>query len=283
MAITFGTVSSAASGTSSTTVVITKPTSLAEGDLMVAHLSFNGANEVTAVSLSGWTEVHITSVDSTGASGKLVQWTAWKIASAADAAASNFTFTITVGGSVPYIGRIARFTSTRTASAIKANEASLAEASGSTVTVATVTPDFANSFAIILASTGASAVVTHSTYAMVTSNPTWTEAYDSGYDDGAFAVSQAMAYGSRPEATASGNITFVIGTADRASIGHAGFITPPQTISQTETVTATDTKIGNISAVIDESVTMTDTEEETVGKYRNNAKNSASWVNPDKS
>lgn len=285
MALAFGTVSAVATGDSTTTATANKPASLAVGDVMIAHLVLAGANPVNSITPeSGWTELHITVENNViGGSNDLTQYTAYKIADADDVAASDFDFTYSVGTAASYVARIVRFTGQRAIQIVEANEASISEGAGDTVTVATITPDLANSIAVIFAGTGHSAVVSHSTPAMATNNPSWTEAYDSGYDVGSIAVSQAMYYGSRPETSASGNITFVIGTTDEASIGHAGFVSPSQEVSASDSITASDSKALGLSIALAETLTPTDTIASVIGKIRNQAKSVASWVNKDKS
>jgi hypothetical protein len=94
MAVTVQSVSSVARNTISTTLTITKPTGLAVGDLMVAHLvrSDNDQNSRTW-SLSGWTSAVDTQGNDTGTSSSGMA-ALHKIADSGDVAASNFTFTV---------------------------------------------------------------------------------------------------------------------------------------------------------------------------------------------
>ena len=79
--------SSSALSAYGTTAVITKPTGLAVGDLMVAIISSSSNTGTTIATASGWTSV---GQASTSVSSTSIQI---KIADAGDVAASNFTFT----------------------------------------------------------------------------------------------------------------------------------------------------------------------------------------------
>lgn len=73
-----------ASTTASVDLVITKPTGLAEGDLLIAALTSRSGEYTTP---SGWTQADVRA--DTVAYSEIL----YKVASSADAAASNFTFT----------------------------------------------------------------------------------------------------------------------------------------------------------------------------------------------
>lgn len=81
--------SSSNTATNATSVVVTKPTGLAEGDLMVAiSYDFDPVNNSTVPTLpSGWT-----SIDLSGSPASIRHRFMYKEASSSDAAASNFTF-----------------------------------------------------------------------------------------------------------------------------------------------------------------------------------------------
>ena len=84
MAITYQSIQSNTAG-SGTTCVVTKPTGLAVGDLMVASSFQTGSTGITLP--TGFTSTH------SGSVGIRSYRTGYKIADAADVAASNFTFT----------------------------------------------------------------------------------------------------------------------------------------------------------------------------------------------
>lgn len=178
------------------TVVITKPASLAVGDTMVAHIvSFDGGGVTT---LAGWT--HVTD------DGQGFQFIFTKVATSADVAASNFTWT--TGGSVAG-GAITRLTGADVNAPADQSSSNQVASPVNTLTSGTITPNYPNTLFMIFTNHRTSSAVTVSTYAIATNNPTWTEAYDldavvSGTDYGF-----SMAYGSRPQTSASGTASAV--------------------------------------------------------------------------
>lgn len=90
-----------ATATGSTTLTITKPTGLTVGDLMVATIGKDDDPSVTGP--SGW----VNEAEASGTAGNDNNGSIWwKVADAADVAASNFTWT---GDSEDYAGEIAAF------------------------------------------------------------------------------------------------------------------------------------------------------------------------------
>lgn len=80
-------------GGSGGTVVISRPSGLQVGDLMIAVLCVtSSAGTPTWTELTGWTEV----LDSSGTRPTFAMQ--WKVADSADVAAADFTFTATAGG-----------------------------------------------------------------------------------------------------------------------------------------------------------------------------------------
>lgn len=263
--------------------VVTKPSGTAVGDLLLVHIAW--IDDATATSVTppaGWTEIQFTPQAITGdAAGFIWQYTAYKIATSTETAASNFTFNANNAG--VYIGRMLRISGVRQVSTIAdSKEATLAEAAGTTLTIGSVTPALANSMFLFFTSIGYHSLSGFSNHAMATSNPTWSVQYNTGVDDGAYAVTIGSASATRPETTASGNNTATAANAE-GSIGHMVVVSPLQIISKTETVTVSDTKVMGMSIVKTESVTVTDNDEETIGKYRNKDKSSSTYTNLDKS
>ena len=265
-------------GATSANCVIPKPSGLAVGNIMIAHCGWGNRTSPTAVTPpAGWTEIHFSA---SGAS--IAGYSAWKIATSSDVAASDFTFTIDGSGDAVNKGVIMRISGGReTTIATVSNEASTGPTS--TVTVGTITPTEANSFLVFLVAAGVpTSPITVGTYAIATSNPTWTEQYDENYDSGSTAVTIAAATATRPETTATGNWTASISQSEHHA-SHVFAIYPQVTITKTETVTVSDTKVMGMSIVKTESVTVTDNDEETIGKYRNKDKSSSTYTNLDKS
>lgn len=91
-------------GASSTTCVITAPTGITIGDLLIASCSFDDGG-ASSVSLSGWTVVKKTQI------GTYTLATLAKIADSGDTSAGTFTFT-TTGSSASNVGGMIRLSGT---------------------------------------------------------------------------------------------------------------------------------------------------------------------------
>lgn len=266
-------------GASSADCVIVKPTGLTVGDIMIAHCGWGNRTSPTAVTPpSGWTEIHFTAQGNS-----VIGYSAWKIADSSDVAASDFTFSVNGSGTPVGKGNILRINGGRETT-IAAVNAEASAAASSAVSVGTVTPAEADSFLLFLVTGGTpSAAMSASGYAIATDDPTWNEEYDDNYDGGANTVNISCATATRPETSATGNWTATM-SATENWVGHVFVIYPQIEINETETVTGTDaTPVMGLSITQLETATLVDSSEETVGKYRNNAKSAASWVNPDKS
>lgn len=165
MAIAYASIQTATSGGSSdTSVTVTKPTSLAAGDLMVFSIA---ADNSTTTTLTGWTFV---GNGTPGDNRRIAVY--FKIASSADAAASDFTATL--GTSRFWLGAIIR----ATGSAVDIQSLTGIDTATNSHSFATgITPGQASSLLIMV--TGfRSGSFTGSTQAIATSNPTWTERND---------------------------------------------------------------------------------------------------------
>ena len=270
--------SAAANGDS---LVITKPTSLAVGDLMLAGIySSNGtsANSVSINTPAGWTQQ---AIDGLSSSNSMIACFS-KVADAGDVAASNFTFTDTNAAADSFmIGHILRLTNSAIADVVNTNES----AASTTVVVSTITPTFPNSLFVIFA--GADDLTTPptvSTYAMATDDPTWTERAETshtsaGGHDGVLAVATAT----RAATTATGNTTITFGTTP--TIGGAIVIAmPPQnsgSISQATTINTyafSPIPKTEIEAVAENPTT----DSQTTPAWTNPNKPSTTWINTDK-
>ena len=180
--------------------VITKPTGLAVGDLMVAHITSYGLNTIVAIDIaSGWTETTSGAVLDSGTSTGVRQSIQYKVATSGDVAATDFTFTAASTGGRNMIGAMYRIDGQNSVTPIDTSNAASAQNGGTPFSGnATVTPTYANSLLLFFASGyDASAF---NTYTVATSNPTWTENYDF-----TATASMAGATATRPEVTATGN------------------------------------------------------------------------------
>lgn len=194
MAVTYQS-SQTTSYASGTTVVVTKPTGLAVGDLMVACIQALGITAHTDITCSGWT----TETGNTSLDAAILK----KVADSSDVAASNFTFDL--AGTYISGGAITRIT---TASSTWTTGTIFNAGATSTPTFTTgITPATTDSLMLMfVVGVGNGGVETSSAYAITTNNPSWTEAYDIGINstsDGTI----ALAYANRPENSATGNFS----------------------------------------------------------------------------
>jgi hypothetical protein len=185
-----------------TSTVITKPTSLGVGDLMVAHIGAvrNGGMDITAP--AGWTLIRRQSRD-TGVEVEIAAF--YKVATSDDVAASDFTFSATNTSSLFIGGAIYRITGGGVTTIIDASNSTSASSQNVNVD-ASITPTRANDLILMLGgANGASSTISFSSQAIATSNPTWTERYDmtSTSTLGIFGATAV-----RPETTATGNTSY---------------------------------------------------------------------------
>ena len=180
-------------GASSVSCVITKPTNLAIGNLMIAHIASASTTAISAPDVS-WTQLqNIATTNGRGAAF-------YKQATSTDVAAASFTFTC---GNADNKGAISTWSGHDTGTPIATSNGQ-ANANVTNVTAPTITP-IANCM-IVLSGASISGARTFSGYAITTSNPaTWAEAYDTA----STAVSVGCGYALRPENTATGNGTIV--------------------------------------------------------------------------
>jgi hypothetical protein len=286
MAVTVQSVSSVARNTASTTVVITKPTGLAVGDLMVAHVvrSDNDQNS-RSWSLTGWTSAVDTQGNDTGI-GSSGMAALYKIADSGDVAASDFTFT--VSSTADFLaGAIYRISGHSIAAPINASASAFINNDETPSFSNTITPTFADCLLLMLVHhyAGSSSSKDTSAYAITTSNPTWTEAYD---NHNSTALTIGGAYANRPETTATGNSSFTSSgdaTTDSGSIVLA--IKPLQDASFTATAVSVainiqaptvQTGVNVSTTVVSTVVTINSPVIDSYPTISNVSKNSATWT-----
>lgn len=204
--------STEASGTS---VVVPKPSGLTAGDLMVAHIT--ARTNVTVTNPGSWTTIRSETI-----SGVLTSHLAWKIADAGDAAASNFTFTLS--GSAVNLGSITAFTGHHTSSPIGANNGTATGSNSTTCSSAAITPAGANSMICFFATMGGSnGDAQIGSYTCATSPPTFVEQYEA-YTELGNDITYSMACGVRAAATSTGTGTATL-ELSRNNIGQMIAIT----------------------------------------------------------
>lgn len=205
------------------TLVITKPASLAVGDLMLAGVwaDRDGGSSASITTPSGWT---VQESVNPGGTGNALLGVYTKIADSGDVAASNFTFEGTGStGQMHLIGHILRFTDFGGI----AGEAS--GSTGSTITSYsfsgfTPNPERTNTtYVIFSAQSDAGSPATTTTYAIATSNPTWTERAEGTVNGSTRGSSLGVATATRDEVTATGNVTLTF-SRELASPRTAGVI-----------------------------------------------------------
>jgi hypothetical protein len=261
-------------------VTITKPTGLAEGDLMVAVLFVGGhTGALTEATNSGWTSLG----NSQQTNAAIVSF--YKEADSGDVAASNFTlkpFTGTADSGDWSGGSIVRITGTEPV--LSSDYVSLDISTGFTPPV--------SSLMIMAGMNQDAAVRTPDSYAITTDNPTWTERAEETESSSSPDLSFGVATASRSETTATGtwDITWSGGSTDEAIL---------ISIFEAQNVTITGivgdlTLNGNVGAISGEAnitgivgdlnlngnVGTVTTPAEI---WSNDSKNSSTWTNQSKS
>lgn len=250
---------------------LTVPTGTTTGNLLLAQIIHTNTQTVTPP--SGYTLVLATTV------GVQYQSTYYKIAVSGDTPGSTHTFSMSATSLCG--GGLTRYSGTNT------NTPIFESASGSGG-APTNTPSFSNTITnhmpdsmIVIHARGAGGFITGmGSYAVVTSNPTWTEIYDSNYTN---TIDFSSAHGLRTATTATGNSSLV-STGDPAEfICHLIAIAPPLITTTTDTVTETDSLRYSMSMFPTDTITETDTVTAERSKtWVTQNKNTSTWVNPDK-
>lgn len=266
----------------SSSVTITKPTSLAVGDLMVAQIAATASSTPGITTLSGWTLVR-SDASSDGTSGT-VSSLFWKVATSGDVAATNFTFVTSGTGSC---GSISRFTEANTTAPTDQSNGN--NATGVTaLSTSGITPTKNTGTFLIFTTSSDNKSPTVSGYAIATGNPSWSEAYDDSFGDigpGSREVIISMAYGSRNTLTATGNATATLSLSMATTITQVMNIVPADFVPMTGTGTL---GVVSIPIVLDSGLALTGTlglADATIIEplWSNEAKNTSTWLNQDKS
>lgn len=197
--------------TNADSITITKPTSLAEGDLMVAFIaSYDGTDPTVPADESGWTTIGTANIGNPAINMKAY----YKVADSGDVSASDFTFDCDPGSETMdnIKGIIYRITS-GTEGVVRDSDSNIDAASG---TSPSYTIDITNvSGAVVIGAIildGAPGGV--SGYTINGTNPTWTERMDS---DGAN-ITLAVADAVTPDATALTSFSATLGSAEASSL-----------------------------------------------------------------
>lgn len=182
-----------------TSTVVSKPSGVVDGDLMVAGIGISG-NYGSITPPAGWTLINNTA--NTGTIGRLITY--YKVASSEG---SSYTWTTT--NSVTQAGFIMRITGQKSAGfAVQVDGDSVANTAAPAFTGG-ITP-LANGmliFAFQAADTGGA--VTPSNYAIATDNPTWTAR--ATVSNGTNQTVLSVATADRPESSATGDYSITSG------------------------------------------------------------------------
>lgn len=259
---------------SSSTLVINKPTGLAVGDLMVSVVSGNTATGFTPP--SGWTEL----VDDGTTTPTAV---AYKVATSGDVAASDFTWSC--GSATDSGGCIIRISGATT---IIANTSPQNDnANGTHTWEAPITPSATDSMLLMVVSTPTSFAA--SGYAIVTSNPTWTELMDENTTSPDIML--AVAYAIRPQVTSTGNFSATLSSGTVDAVGYLISIVPVINATVSPTVLTVEAVLNSpalgIALQIDPLSLNTVLNSPTVSSptpdWTNTDKSNSSWTNTPKS
>ncbi len=255
---------------SGTSLVISKPSDLAVGDLMLAQIrNDDGGNGITLP--SGWT-----SLSSTFNPFNFV-YLHYKYATSGDVAASNFTWT--ASNSTIMAGGIIRVTSP--SPLIGSVFLAGGQSNSATPSISTgVTPTRADSLIVQFWFYQSNSNDSLGGYAIATSNPTWTEQYDVAMEADA---GMTCAWAVRPQTTSTGAWSATGGTASSDYNTFLVSINEQFTIDITESVTLTESYLNNVGISVEESVTLTEDVDITKQRmYTNTDKSSTTWINQNK-
>lgn len=254
--------------TFASSMVVTKPTGLAVGELMLGVINARKPGGETINLPSGWTSIYSV-VPSNGFTS---QRTIYKVADSSDVAAANFTFTTT--GAVDCsacIGRISGYGNINTSSNNSINNTAT-----SPLTTTTVTPDRASCLFVLLAGggqSGGASTPALSGYVLTTDDPTWTEQFE---------ITQANAYtfglatATRTAVTATGTASITLGTGPVNGDYVIGLIAIAPAVSVSGTVAATTANAYTITPMLNNTVIA------SVPAPAINTMDFPAWTNPDK-
>lgn len=272
---------------------VDRPTSLAEDELMIAIIEITDDSGAcpTPTSPSGWTNIKNYTYAQGGNSVRV--WVDAKKATAADVAATNFTWTGTgQSGGTTSGGKIYRVTGQGDISSIQC------EALGNTSAswACGLTPSFANSLLIAaIVASGSSASGSVSGIAIATDDPTFTERYDEFTNNATADSLVAGATANRSQVTATGNLSATFTTFPAGcSVGVLICIPPVTnataspavvevTVSAQDASAVTGTAVASPAVVQITATPLDPTVTTPANPISNEDKSTASWDNEDKS
>lgn len=233
------TFTSAAPGSATTTVVLTKPTGLAVGELLVSILTSwdlsGGANSGTWSTLSGWT-----SATSNTGTQSVVMSIQYKVATAGDVAAADFTFTHTTseymrGTILRCSGNNAVDGGLGTTDSYNNNAASSTAFSRS---ITPYTPPENGSLVIMQTNGDTDSTAAYTTSGQTVVNTSFTEAWDAAYTSGGV---NATAYGIQSTAAEISVYSATFSSSMARHHGQLAVFNPPVSASGSNTLVTTTT------------------------------------------
>jgi len=246
------------------TLIITKPTGLAVGDLLVAgiYADRDGGFSASLSTTSGWTAE--ANQDTGIGNGAVAVFT--KVADSADVAASDFAFSATGStGQLHMIGHLLRFTNYGQRAGVTS------AALGGDVTTLPITgftPSPALSDAVYLVFTGRTFGTLPATFvsvAMATSNPTWTNRAESTVSGSTTSSRFTVYTATRPETTTTGDFTVTFPNTDNIRTGGVAIAFNPRIDgSITPTTYAASYAFTPIQSVVIEGEVTSPTTETTI-------------------
>lgn len=197
-----------ADGVALNPLVCNKPTGTLEGDLMFAFIQDNNAS-TSPTAPSGWTTLHS---DTSGRRAYIY----YKIAGASEA--STYDFGDAEGGAGPKLIGIVSVYNAHATVPIDASNLTQDSSSNTTATGTALTPTTSpGGMLLFFIGSGASGQAA-SAYAVATTNPSWTEAYDTITNIGGSYAQISMAYGSRDAVTSTGSPTATLAQSDTSVV-----------------------------------------------------------------
>lgn len=254
---------------SGTEVVVTKPVSLAVGDLLIAQIGVNSSSTITPP--TDWNLIRSTT------SGVYRFSSYYKVATSGDVAATDFTFTFSIAATGT--AAVSRF-GYPGASPLDQNNGTAG--TNQTVTGSGITPTEAGSLVLIFEYAVQNASRTFNNPTAAGSIGGRTEAYDTY--DATSDILIAMTYGGSVGTTATGDITVSTdGSTTVIAYQIANFKQQAVTALSLTPVINVVTRLLPATALALIPVIATATAEHLGAGWANLAKNTASWINQPKS
>lgn len=231
-----------ASPVNDNTIIINKPSGVVDGDLMIAQIVVENGDRVISAP-AGWTQIQ--------QSGGINAPRMASFRKIASSEGPDYAFSWP-GGISHAIGGIVKVTGAQVedTSSTKDNESSSTSAPATAIT-----PTYTNGVMLFLVGNRSGSV---SGYTIATNNPTWAELWD--LNDVANA---AMAWGSRPQTTATGVATATLSGSGPSTVQLIQLKEAP-VITITDTTTLSDAILVNLGLTITDGLSLSDSITATV-------------------